>query len=359
VYFLPDSYTEPSLGVDMHQHSDSLHLSNSSKSRIHSPTLSVSKISELDLQTRLLPDVDYKPDDTISKLTGLDKNTQLELLEVSLFDLLELKKQKVSKLLLGLLQNDFVIRHMCFVLKVDRVQRRDRISYLLDNDMHFMSQFSTIDGERYVIKNEERFDLFFEIDMLDKKKIPKKKRTEALEKYNKLKCLSKILSPSKWDSFLRKLRELNQNINLKLWKFLAFHDNSNYFGINKLLVFLIVVGYPIMMNVYWEVRPIHKVLFFLDYLFLPFIDFFNIVLYFAFFFSNKIKIERIFIYSCFLTAIKGFFMSMLFLIGYDSNKLILFSIFEVFVNLVITYIQCFNYSYHYFIKYVYQIKQIQ
>lgn len=359
VHLLPDRLQETTLQVDMRQPSESLHISNLSESRIDLRKQSNSHLSNFELNRALIPNQEDLPADTFSKFTIHTKAADVEILEVSLFDLLELKKQKVCQLLIQLLKNDHTIKNVCFILKVDRVQRRDRMSYLLNNDMHFMSQFSTLDGEKYIIKNEERFDLFFEIDMLSKKKIPKQKRREALDKYKRLKVISKQVSKSTWDSFVRWVRGLQHKVVLQLWKFQVFHDNSNYFRINKLLVFIIVIGYLILIEMFWVIKPDHQLMFFIDYVFLPFIDFFNIFLYFAFFFSNKLKIKRIFIFCCFLSAIKGFVMTLLYSIGLDNNKLILFSIIEIFVNLGLAYIQCFNYSYHYFVKYVNQIKYIQ
>ena len=280
----------------------------------------------------------------------LDGDSKFESLRVPLLDMVALKQVKMSRLLRQLLLMRNPLDKVLFSLQVKRVIRKDPISHILANHYYFIDKLEKRQNphRKRPKKNEER----------DSASQNKNKKL-LLEKWKTLKQFPKSMDESISQRAQSVFSDWKSRFDLFLWKHLVFHDNSNYFWIKQPIVFLLVVLYIVLIELFFEPIPDNAWLVIFSMLMFPFIDIFNVILYIVYFFTKKSKILRILIFSSFLTIIKGALMGCLTIFFTSYSRFLLFSLIQVIINIVITYIQCFNYSYLYFEKYVVRLKQIE
>lgn len=279
-------------------------------------------------------------------------------IEISLFKFFELKQSKLA----GLLSDVFYLNtselKTIFFFKIKRVQRKDQISYILGNSMNLFNSIRKKSQLSDISDISEVDSLYQRSTKQESLKTILLKTRENLIKWRQIKQLLEVLRRHRQKKPFKFLIKMKKKVDLFLWKYLVFHDNSNYFKINKFLVFALIIVYTFLIDKFWTPFSEKLVISVFDYCIFPLNDIFLIIMYFAFLFSNKIKIERIFLYSSFLTLIKGLIMVSLLIISDGYSRFFIFCLVQILINILITYIQCFNYSFHYFKKYENQLRQI-
>lgn len=144
---------------------------------------------------------------------------------------------------------------------------------------------------------------------------------------------------------------INDTLIVNLWKFFAYHDCRGYKYTYKGFVVIFYLLIIVIQLILSKDAQFNSYTFYS--LFPPvFIDQINIMLFILQLVINKSKLEKLMVYSSFVSFIKSFIIGAIFLLGSDSSVTQYFSLYWInaVACLFICFSTCFNLSLHQFEK---------